>query len=96
MSRWSMVMSEHTIPPGQTVALQNRTRRMELPVPEVLYYITYHPGQRFHRNYAPPTSSFASVAMSYAGIGPSTPEASHEWTDGAQSGMTGTSLGIGF
>lgn len=58
--------------------------------------MTYHPEQRFHRNYAPATSSFASAAMSYAENAPSTPEASHEWTDGVQSGKTGTSLGIDF
>lgn len=58
--------------------------------------MAYHPEQRFHRNYAPVTSSFASAAMSYAGNAPSTLEASHEWTDGAQSGKIGTSLGIGF
>lgn len=53
--------------------------------------MTYHPEQRFHRNYAPATSSFASAAMSYAENAPSTPEASHVWTDGAQSEKIGTS-----
>lgn len=89
-----------------TTLIQNPTRskcysmepttKGDLPVPKALYPTTYHPEQRFHRNYAPPTSSFASAAMSYAVNALSIPEASREWTDGAQSGTTGTSLVIGF